>query len=228
MKPPIRRMGVVVPAHNEEEVVGRCLSSVCAAARAVPLPVRVVVVLDDCVDRTEEICQSFPIDILSVMARSVGVARHAGITSFVSGLADTDAIWIANTDADTVVPRDWLWEQLEFAHAGVDVVAGTVELGDEAPGMGGFRAAYAAGFEGRSAHAHVHGANVGFRASAYLSAGGFPPLALHEDRLLLRRFEASGAVIARSTRLSVRTSGRLIGRCTGGFAATLRRLAATG
>jgi Glycosyl transferase family 2 len=188
----------------------------------------VVVVLDDCTDRTEGICQSFPVDILSVVARSVGVARHAGITSLVSGVTDTDAIWIANTDADTVVPRTWFWDQLDLASSGVDVVVGTVELGDEAPGVGGFRAAYATGLEGRGAHAHVHGANVGFRASAYLSAGGFPPLALHEDRLLLRRFEISGAVIARSTHVSVKTSSRQVGRCAGGFAATLRQLAATG
>ena len=53
MSTAIRRIGVVVPAHNEEMVVARCLDSIGRAARAVSLPVTVMVVLDDCGDRTE-------------------------------------------------------------------------------------------------------------------------------------------------------------------------------
>ena len=74
-------------------------------------------------------------------------------------------------------------------------------------------------------HSHVHGANLGVRGSAYLNVGGFPPLPVHEDRLLLRRLDVSGATVIRSTRIRVQTSSRLIGRCEGGFAASLRQLA---
>ena len=34
-------------------------------------------------------------------------------------------------------------------------------------------------------HPHVHGANLGFRASAYLRAGGFPALPTAEDHALV-------------------------------------------
>jgi cellulose synthase/poly-beta-1,6-N-acetylglucosamine synthase-like glycosyltransferase len=158
----------------------------------------------------------------------VGVARHAGIASFLSGVGETESIWIANTDADSVVPSTWLLDQIRVAETGADVVVGTVRLADETGRVGrNFSAAYAAGLRSRGGHSHVHGANVGFRAGAYLEVGGFPPLAVHEDRSLLRRLEAAGAVIARSSRLRVETSGRLVGRCTGGFASSLLQLAST-
>jgi hypothetical protein len=38
-----------------------------------------------------------------------------------------ESTWLANTDADSRVPEDWLVRQLEFADAGWDVVLGSVE-----------------------------------------------------------------------------------------------------
>ncbi len=224
MSAAIRRIGVVVPAHDEELVVARCLESIGRAAQDVSLPVTIVVVLDDCGDRTERICRSFPVDVLAVRARSVGVARHVGASALLSGVADTDAIWLSNTDADSVVPSIWLRDQLDLALLGADAVVGTVGLSDEESVLSGdFKVSYALSIGRGWNHPHVHGANLGVRGSAYLSAGGFPPLAVHEDRLLLRRLDASGATVIRSTRIQVQTSARLIGRCEGGFATALRQ-----
>lgn len=222
----IRRIGVVVPAHNEELLMALCLESIGRAAQAVSLPVTVMVVLDDCGDRTERICQSFPVDVIAVTARSVGVARHAGASALLSGVVDTGAIWLANTDADSVVPGLWLRDQLDLALAGADAVAGTVGLSDEESVLGrDFNVSYARRVRRGWDHRHVHGANLGVRGSAYLSVGGFPALAAHEDRLLLRRLDASGATVIRSTRIRVQTSARLKGRCEGGFATALSQLA---
>jgi hypothetical protein len=225
----IRRIGVVVPAHDEELVMARCLESIGRAAQAVSLPVTVMAVLDDCGDQTERICQSFPVDVIAVTARSVGVARHAGASALLSGAADTDAIWLANTDADSVVPAIWLRDQLDLALAGADAVVGTVGLSDEESVLGrDFKVGYALRVRSGWDHPHVHGANLGVRGSTYLSVGGFPPLTVHEDRLLLRRLDASGATVIRSTRIRVQTSARLIARCEGGFATALRQLAFAG
>jgi cellulose synthase/poly-beta-1,6-N-acetylglucosamine synthase-like glycosyltransferase len=222
----IRRIGVVIPAHDEELVVARCLESIGRAARAVSLPVTVMVVLDDCRDRTERVCRSFPVDVMAVTARSVGVARHAGASALLSGVPDTDAIWLANTDADSVVPTVWLRDQIDLAMAGADAVVGTVGLSDEESALGrDFKVSYARRVRRGWDHRHVHGANLGVRGSAYLGVGGFPPLAVHEDRLLLRRLDASGATVVRSTRVRVQTSARLRGRCEGGFATALTQLA---
>jgi hypothetical protein len=100
-----------------------------------------------------------------------------------------------------------------------------VRLSDEETHIGrDFNAVYASGIDAGEEHSHVHGANLGFRASAYLQAGGFPPLALHEDRLLLQSLESCGASVIRSRRVTVETSPRLVGRCEGGFATALRQL----
>ncbi len=225
MSTSIRRVGVVIPAHNEELLVGACLQSVSRAARAVSLPVTMMVVLDDCGDRTEGICRSFSANTLSVRARSVGVARHAGVSKLLSGVTDPATIWIANTDADTVVPVTWLRDQLALASLGADAVVGTVGLSDEDGHLGrAFTTTYGAGVSRNVGHGHVHGANLGLRASAYLDVGGFPPLAAHEDRSLLRRLDASGVSVVRSTGIRVETSARLKGRCDRGFAAALRQL----
>lgn len=225
MSTPIRRVGVVIPAHNEDMLVGDCLAAVSRAARAVSLPVTVMVVLDDCDDRTESICRSFSVDTISMVARSVGVARHAGVSRLLSGVTDLATIWISNTDADTVVPPTWLRDQLTLASAGADVVVGTVGISHEDGRLGRrFTAEYGVGDRRRVGHAHVHGANLGVRASAYRDVGGFPPLAVHEDRSILRRLEASGATVVRSTRIRVETSARLVGRCEEGFATALRQL----
>ena len=103
-----------------------------------------MVVLDDCGDRTERICRAFPVDLLAVRARSVGLARHVGASALLSGVADTDAIWLSNTDADSVVPTIWLRDQLDLAMDGADAVVGTVGLSDEMSVLGrDFKVRYA-------------------------------------------------------------------------------------
>jgi glycosyltransferase involved in cell wall biosynthesis len=220
----IRRVGVVIPAHNEERLMGRCLAAVCRAAREVSVQVSTLVVLDDCRDCTEQICRSFPVDVIAVQARSVGIARHAGVSSLLSGVGDADSIWIANTDADSVVPGMWLRDQLDLASAGADAVVGTVGLADH-HGLirSRFDDLYQAGLGRRYGHAHVHGANFGIRASSYLRVGGFPPIPLHEDRTLLRRLDAAGVAVVRSSQIRVATSPRLRSRCDGGFASALQK-----
>ena len=46
---------------------------------------------------------------------------------------------------------------------------------------------------GSGPHPHVHGANLGIRASAYLAAGGFPPLRTAEDHALLAAATRAGS-----------------------------------
>jgi hypothetical protein len=72
------------------------------------------------------------------------------------------------------------------------------------------------------ANGHVHGANLGVRASVYRSAGGFADLAEHEDIDLVARCRALGATTVASARADVLTSGRQVGRTPGGYAGYLR------
>ncbi|RII96479.1 glycosyltransferase, partial [Clavibacter michiganensis subsp. insidiosus] len=102
----------------------------------------------------------------------VGAARAQGVDAARAGWDGDDAEhWIACTDADSAVPPAWITSQLELADAGSDVVVGTVrpELEDLSPDqVAAWRATRVPGH----ANGHVHGANLGVRADAYVAAGG--------------------------------------------------------
>ncbi len=79
----------------------------------------------------------------------------------------------------------------------------------------------------REDHQHIYGANLGIRASAYLTAGGFPALRAHEDRVLVERLRRHGFAVTATDTIRVLTSGgRTHARAPEGFAAYLRSLAA--
>jgi hypothetical protein len=133
---------------------------------------------------------------------------------------DVRHIWLANTDADTVVPADWLNVQLDLADHGADAVAGIVELDVDADDRlrQAFGASYRLGRDGT--HRHVHGANLGVRADVYRAVGGWRHLRTGEDHDLWKRLLAAGTCVS-ATASVVRTSGRLAGRAPHGFAADL-------
>ncbi len=169
--------------------------------------------------------------VLRIQARCVGAARAAGMWQVLSRTwcLDPASVWLATTDADTLVPPSWLSGQLRHAAAGWDAVAGTVTVTEWAghsphlPAM--FRQHYG---HRRATHPHVHGANLGFTARAYLKAGGFPPVPTAEDHALVTALSASGARILRTTEVSVRTSARRHARAPRGFGHLLSSLAVAG
>lgn len=214
------QIGVVVPAHNEQVLLPDCLASVGRSASG--LDVRVVVVLDGCTDATPEVCRRAGVETVTVSARNVGAARAAGVDRLLEGRRK-DRLWLAHTDADSQVGPTWLTDQLDLAGHGADAVLGVVRL---APNVDGRYARHQSAYRRRlrrdGGHDHVHGANMGLTASAYVAAGGFPPLAAHEDRHLVHRLDALPDItVVRSSRLWVETSPRLEGRCREGFAADL-------
>jgi cellulose synthase/poly-beta-1,6-N-acetylglucosamine synthase-like glycosyltransferase len=224
----IRWVGVVVPARNESELLPGCLERLTVAAGAVDVPVRIVVVLDDCTDDSGRICAQRGIQTFQICARNVGLARATGFNGLIGHEAWPSSVWLATTDADTLVDPTWIRDQLQLASSGTDVVIGVVRLrhdGILAERRLAHEAAYARLFAGDDSHRHVHGANLGIRASVYLRAGGFQPLTNHEDRHLVQRLQnLDGVTIVTSRSISVATSSRSHGRCEQGFAATLARV----
>jgi hypothetical protein len=125
-----------------------------------------------------------------------------------------------------VVPPGWLRRQLEYANAGWDVVLGTVTVTD----WDGHPPHVPVAFEERYAfgsgpHPHVHGANLGIRASAYLATGGFRPLRTAEDHAMLAAATQAGCPVVHAGDIPVETSGRRLARAPRGFSNLLRTLA---
>jgi glycosyltransferase involved in cell wall biosynthesis len=217
------RVAVVVPAHDEQSLLPGCLAALRVAAAS--LPVRVIVVADACTDDTALVAAAGGADVRTIDARNVGRARAAGVAHALRG----GALWLATTDADSRVPPDWLTWQLEHARAGADLVAGTVEVDDWSGWPGPMPSRYQRRYRELVAgarHGHIHGANLGFRASAYLAAGGFPELPCDEDRGLVARVRQAGGRVVTDAGCPVRTSARPDGRAPHGFAAHLHALSA--
>ncbi len=215
----IDRIVVVIPARNEEELVEGCLLSVAAAAMAAAVPTRIVLVADRCTDATAAIARSVAgVRVLETPFANVGAARAAGVR-YAMG-SSTGADWVANTDADSSVPTNWLTAQLDAAAAGFDLVIGTVRprFSDLSPqAVQRWKATHSDG----QALGHIHGANLGILAARYVEAGGFSDDAEHEDVSLVRRVRMLGARALETGTIEVETSGRFRGRTPGGYAAHL-------
>ncbi|WP_341953557.1 glycosyltransferase [Salinibacterium sp. TMP30] len=230
MTTPITGIAVVVPARNEEALLPGSLASLAVARDSIRNQlgghapwVRVILVLDSCTDRSAFIASQWgEIEALTVDFGAVGAARHHGIHHVLTS-SDTSesALWIANTDADSQVPANWLVHQWELATAGVDMMIGTVrpDFNDLSEAQ---RQRWLATHTPEYANGHVHGANLGFRADRYRSVGGFRPVAEHEDVLLAASLSEAGAHVAATHSCCVLTSGRAQGRTPGGYASHLR------
>jgi len=207
-------IGVVIPAHNEARRLGRCLQAMAAAAaiaKEAGHAVKVLVVLDRCVDASAKVTARYDVDALVVEAGSVGMARRLGA----EWMLERGASWLACTDADSQVPAHWLLSQLACT---AEVVCGTVHIARWQPWQrAALRTLYLSRYEAREGHRHIHGANLGVCARAYERVGGFQPLAAHEDVQLVHDLEADGAQIVWTARHSVATSSRIDSRAPEGF-----------
>ncbi len=217
---------VVVPVRNEAERLGRSLASLGSAvwsARRRGLRCVVRVVLDACTDDSASVAARHPFAVVHSDAGLVGTARAVGVASALRDLGGVprNRVWIANTDADSMVPPNWLVSFADLAEAGADVVLGTVRP-DFAEVSPRYRANWLHTHEPGAPAGNVHGANLGLRASTYSAAGGFAAVAEHEDAVLIDRCRRLRARIVASDVAEVTTSGRSTGPTPGGYAAFIR------
>lgn len=238
----VRDVAVVIPVHNEEEHLERALTGVEAAVASLlrlqpETGVRVLVVLDSCTDASAAIAAHFTarinwVSVLAVSFRSVGRSRRAGIREILGPAADTtpDAVpgaaaglWLANTDADSLVPENWLVAQAAMAAAGADAVLGSVDI-DPAGAAPDLLRRWQSRHPFREDHPHVYGANFGIRGSAYLAAGGFPRHRSHEDRVLAERLRRLKYNVRATDAIRVLTSGRTHARAPHGLGGYLQAL----
>lgn len=227
-------LGIVIPAHNEEACLPACLAALHAAASHPALDgeaVAIHVVLDDCDDGSEDVLKRWQrshggtqvtLSYAHIEKRKVGAARAAGADRLVRA----GVRWLAFTDADTLVAPDWLVQQLALD---VDVVCGSVAVDDWSAHAGHaamLRTHFAATYNDRDGHRHIHGANLGVSAAAYTRAGGFESVPCHEDVYLVAALERIGARFAWSAAPRVVTSARTDARARDGFGDTILRVVA--
>lgn len=143
------RAVVVVPAHDEEERIGRCLRALTTQVEVRPEEYEVIVVLDACEDGTARVVDAMRSHFLPQTDQwceraSGGPAIHAVVgpgqgagparaTGMDIGCARLETLGrhgglLASTDADSVVAPDWIARQLEAIAAGAEAIGGEVTL----------------------------------------------------------------------------------------------------
>lgn len=213
------KIGVVIPAHNEEYYLAACLSSVQRAIEQITdHEVEILVVLDDCTDQSRMIVQQHQVDWIECDYACVGRARDIGIRQLIT----RGATWIACTDADSLVNPDWLLHQIQ--HQPTDAICGVVVLDDLSHLSILKQQRYLAHYQDQMNHQHIHGANLSFSVASYIQAGGFEAIPCHEDVSLIQKFIQQCSHITWSNLVRVTTSSRLNGRAPQGLSYFLNQL----
>jgi glycosyltransferase involved in cell wall biosynthesis len=89
-------LSFVIPAHNEEALIGRTLDAIRQSAEAVGQPFEIVVADDASTDRTAEIAHERGANVVSVNKRHIAATRNAGARA-----ARGERLFFV--DADTVI-----------------------------------------------------------------------------------------------------------------------------
>ncbi len=98
------KVSIIIPAHNEEKLLPRCLKSILAAK--LPKDYEIIVVNNASVDRTEEVAKSFSgVKVINESAKGANKARQAGFRAATGDI-------LVYFDADTIIPEDWFQNAL--------------------------------------------------------------------------------------------------------------------
>ncbi len=184
-------ISVVIPSFNEEAGIERCLLSL--EDQTLPRDQYEVIVVDgDSKDRTREIASCHADRVFIQTSPKVGGARNDGVLA-------AEADLIATTDADCILPRDWL-ERIRdtLSLDGVVMVYGTVR-----PIEDSFRnrlSLWAANtFSGVCYRTglmyYTLGCNTAFRKEAFVRAGMYRTIDAGDDLEIARRMVHEGRIL---------------------------------
>ncbi|MBW2973508.1 glycosyltransferase [Candidatus Woesearchaeota archaeon] len=101
---------IIIPAHNEEKIIGRTLTNLLVN---MPPNGEIIVVADACSDNTVEIAEKMPVKVHKVNFKNISKTRNHG-ASKASG-----KILIFN-DADTLVSSNYVKQILEKVQKGAE------------------------------------------------------------------------------------------------------------
>jgi glycosyltransferase involved in cell wall biosynthesis len=112
------KFSILIPAHNEEKLIGKCFESIRAASKPYPGEVEVIVVLNRCADRTEEIALANGAKIAREDAKCMAKIRNAA-----ARLATGEII--VTIDADSTMSPNALAEVDRLLSSGKYIGGGT-------------------------------------------------------------------------------------------------------
>ncbi len=185
---------VVIPAYNEEENILNPLVSI--AANITRLSVEIIVVNNNCTDRTEELVLASGVKCIRETIKGVTAARTAGLHA-------AKGKYILNADADSIYPPDWIESMIPplINDSSIAIAYGRFAF---LPGEGRARFTYFA-YEHladilrvykrlfKEEAMNVYGCNSGFRKEQCLQVNGYEhPPGTNEDGWLAVKLREKG------------------------------------
>ena len=109
---------VVIPAHNEEKYIKRCIDSIWAADRVFPGNTEIIVVCNRCTDKTADIAMENGAIVLMNEDRCIAKVRNTGINAAHGKI-------IVTIDADNRMTRGTLREIYAILRSGKFIGGGS-------------------------------------------------------------------------------------------------------
>lgn len=110
---------VIIPAHNEEKYIGKCLEAIRAATEAAsPLRVQTIVVANRCTDRTADIAREFGAEVCENNDKCISSIRNAGAKMAAGEI-------LVTIDADSCMTSGSLCEIKDMLESGKFIGGGT-------------------------------------------------------------------------------------------------------
>lgn len=209
------RISVIIPAFNEEKYIGKTLESIKNVDTA-GLEIEIIVVDNNSVDKTANVARGFGATVYTTASPGVGFARQYGLKR-----AKGDVVFY--TDADTIVPKDWVIRHIAVLQKpGVSCTYGSFRVtGERNPFSvhANYIQPYWIGWVNALLHIPVaSGQNIVFWRELALKAGGFDEnLKIFEDIDFAIRLKKMGRVVYLADSI-VWTSGRRSSEGLGYFA----------
>lgn len=200
-------VSVIVPAHNEEAFIGKCLDSLSRQSLDKKF-FEVLVINNASKDDTAKIARKYKVRVIEEKKKSVILARQKGVDKAKGEI-------IVSADADTTYPANWLKSIKNDFDKNRDLIAvvGWIYYTQTPVIFNLFNALnqeinlFLEKYTGRFPIAYA--ANLAFRKHALTAIGGYPKhlVELGDQQYLLYRFFRLGKVII-NPNIRCFTSGR--------------------
>lgn len=187
------QISVIIPAYNEEKTISSCLKNIIN--QDFSNKYEVLVVNGPSTDNTESIVKKFPVKLVNLHERGIGMAWDTGVKRARGEI-------IAFTEADTIVPNNWLstiynkFNENIFASG----LVGRYYFKNRSWFTNFFITLSMSFFDTLSkvifGHYCFRGTNFAVKKTALIKAGGFnKKVPSHGDVELSRRFSKIGAIV---------------------------------
>ena len=179
------KFSVIIPALNEEKIIGNCLTSLANQKKT---PYEIIVVDNGCSDKTVRIASAFGAKVVQEKKKGISHARNKGAKTATGDI-------LCFVDADGVVADDWLFEAYkEFRKKNIKAAVGlNVFTHKNVPKLLWYNTYTATAYSSLmllnflTDRLFLAGNNFAIRREVFEKLGGFPPF-VSEDYFLSEKF----------------------------------------